>query len=145
MRGAKFEVEREEGPVGLRWSAAERIADASAKGGSSAERVVVREEQPRRCDGDARVGAAVGGVAGAVAGGIADDQRPKFRTYVTSERRPSYAYKEKVVVGAKLPTSGVTYYDVPKEYGVTKYRYTVVNDRPVLVDPGTHSIVQVIE
>ena len=91
------------------------------------------------------VGAAVGGVAGAVAGGIADDQRPKFRTYVTSERRPSYAYKEKVVVGAKLPTSGVTYYDVPKEYGVTKYRYTVVNDRPVLVDPGTHSIVQVIE
>ena len=91
------------------------------------------------------VGAAVGGVAGAVAGGIADDQRPKFRTYVTSERRPSYAYKEKVVVGAKLPTSGVTYYDVPKEYGVTKYRYTVVNNRPVLVDPGTHSIVQVIE
>ena len=91
------------------------------------------------------VGAAVGGVAGAVAGGIADDQRPKFRTYVTSERRPSYAYKEKVAVGAKLPTSGVTYYDVPKEYGVTKYRYTVVNDRPVLVDPGTHSILQVIE
>jgi len=91
------------------------------------------------------VGAAVGGVAGAVVGGIADDQRPKFRTYVTSQHPKSYSYNEKVVVGAKLPTSGVTYYDVPKDYGVTKYRYTVVNDRPVLVDPGTHTIVQVIE
>ena len=91
------------------------------------------------------VGAVVGGAAGAVAGGIADDQRPKFRTYVTQEKRPSYAYKEQLRVGARLPSSGVTYYDVPKDYGVTKYRYTVVNDRPVLVDPGTHTIVQVIE
>lgn len=91
------------------------------------------------------VGAVVGGAAGAVAGGIADDQRPKFRTYVTQEKRPSYTYKEQVRVGATLPTSGVTYYDVPKDYGVTKYRYTVVNDRPVLVDPGTHTIVQVID
>jgi uncharacterized protein YcfJ len=91
------------------------------------------------------VGAAVGGAAGAIAGGIADDQRPKFRTYVTSANRPSYAYKEKVVVGAKLPASGVTYYDVPADYKVTKYKYTVVNERPVLVDPGSHTIVQVIE
>jgi hypothetical protein len=34
---------------------------------------------------------------------------------------------------------------VPREYGVTNYRYTVVNDRPVLVDPSTHRIVQVID
>ena len=91
------------------------------------------------------VGAVVGGAAGAVAGGIADDQRPKFRTYVTQEKRPSYTYKEQVRVGARLPDSGVTYYDVPKDYGVSKYRYTVVNDRPVLVDPGTHTVVQVID
>ena len=70
--------------------------------------------------------------------------------FVASERAvvagaSSYAYKETVVVGAKLPTSGVTYYEVPQEYGVTKYRYTVVNERPVLVDPGTHTIVQVID
>jgi len=91
------------------------------------------------------VGAAVGAGVGAVAGGLADAQRPKFREYVTTQKRPSYAYKEKVVVGAKLPASGVTYYEVPQEYGVTKYRYTVVNDRPVLVDPGNHTIVQVIE
>ena len=81
---------------------------------------------------------------GAVAGGIADDTRPRFRTYV-SDHVPSYRYDREVTVGADLPPSGVTYYEVPKEYGVTKYRYTVVNDRTVLVDPGTHLFVQVIE
>lgn len=91
------------------------------------------------------VGAAVGGAVGAVAGGISDADRPRFREYVTHEKRPSYSYKEDVRVGAVLPSSGVTYYEVPREYGVTKYRYTVVNNRTVLVDPGTHKIVEVIE
>src|ERR687893_806332 len=90
-------------------------------------------------------GAAVGAGVGAVAGGISDVNRPKFRQYVTTQKRQSYAYKEKVAVGAKLPASGVTYYEVPAEYGVTRYRYTIVNDEPVLVDPSTHTIVQVIQ
>ena len=89
-------------------------------------------------------GAAVGAGVGAVAGGISDANRPKFRQYVTTQKRPSYAYKEKVVVGAKLPTSGVTYYEVPAEYGVREYRYTVVNDPVVLVDPRSHRVVQVV-
>ena len=91
------------------------------------------------------VGAAVGAGAGAIAGGIADDTRPRFRSYVTERRHPSYRYEQEVRVGADLPSSGVTYYDVPKEYGVTKYRYTVVNDRTVLVDHSSHRIIQVIE
>lgn len=91
------------------------------------------------------VGAAVGAGVGAVAGGIADDTRPRFHSYVSERRVPSYRYEREVRVGAELPSSGVTYYEVPREYGVTKYRYTVVNDRTVLVDPGTHRIVQVIE
>lgn len=91
------------------------------------------------------VGAAIGAGVGAVAGGIADDTRPRFRSYVTERRVPSYRYDREVVVGADLPSSGVTYHEVPKEYGVTKYRYTVVNDRTVLVDPGTNRIVQIIE
>lgn len=91
------------------------------------------------------VGAVVGAGVGAVAGGIADDTRPRFRSYVTERKVPSYRYDREVVVGADLPSSGVTYYEVPKEYGVTKYRYTVVNDRTVLVDPGSHRIVQIIE
>ena len=50
-----------------------------------------------------------------------------------------------VRVGEDLPSAGVTYYEVPREYGVSRYRYTVVNDRTVLVDPSTHRIVQVID
>ena len=68
------------------------------------------------------VGAAVGAGVGAVAGGIADDTRPRFRTYVQERRVPSYRYEREVRVGEDLPSNGVTYYDVPREYGVTKYR-----------------------
>lgn len=91
------------------------------------------------------VGAVVGAGAGAIVGGIADQQRPEFRSYVVQRRVPSYKYTEQVRVGAKLPASGVTYYEVPAQYGVKEYRYTVVNDRPVLVDPRSHTIVQIIE
>ena len=88
--------------------------------------------------------AAVGAGVGAVAGGIADDTRPSFRSYVEERHVPSYRYEREVRVGEDLPPAGVTYYEVPREYGVTRYRYTVVNDRTVLVDPS-HRIVQVID
>lgn len=90
------------------------------------------------------VGAAVGGVTGAIVGGLAGDAQPRFRQYVVTQNVPSYRYQEEVRVGAVLPSSGVQYYEVPAEYGVTQYRYTVVNDTPVLVDPGTRRIVQVV-
>ncbi|PVE22401.1 hypothetical protein DC522_21185 [Microvirga sp. KLBC 81] len=90
------------------------------------------------------VGAAVGGVTGAIAGGIADQQQSEFRQYVTTQKVPSYTYREEVRVGAVLPETGVTFYDVPAEYKVKGYRYTVVNNTPVLVEPGTRKIVQVI-
>ncbi len=90
------------------------------------------------------VGAAVGGVTGAIVGGIADQQQPEFRTYVTTQKVPSYTYKEEVRVGAVLPESGVTYHEVPAQYKVKGYKYTVVNNTPVLVEPSSHKIVQVI-
>ncbi len=91
------------------------------------------------------VGGVVGGVAGGVAGLLGVDQRPRFREYVVRERVPSYRYKEEVRVGTVLPESGVVYREVPAEYGVRGYSYTIVNDRPVLVEPRTRRIVQVIE
>jgi hypothetical protein len=91
------------------------------------------------------VGAVVGGVTGAIVGGIADQQQPEFHQYVVKQNVPSYTYKEQVHVGAVLPNSGVTYYEVPSQYKVKGYRYTVVNNTPVLVDPGSHKIVQVIQ
>src|SRR6195256_3144682 len=91
------------------------------------------------------VGGTIGGVVGGVAGVLGVDQRPRFRTYAVEQHRPSYQYQGDVRIGAELPEAGVTYYDVPQEYGVREYRYTVVNDRPVLVDPRTRRIVDVVE
>lgn len=91
------------------------------------------------------VGGAVGGVVGGVAGLLGVDQRPRFREYVVREHVPSYRWNGRVAVGAVLPVEGVTYYEVPDEYGVRGYRYTVVNDEPVLVDPRSHRVVQIID
>jgi hypothetical protein len=77
--------------------------------------------------------------------GIAVDQRPAFREYIVRERVPNYTIPDRVVIGGVLPETGVTYYDVPQTFGVTPYRYTVVNGRTVLIEPRTRRIVQVIE
>jgi hypothetical protein len=90
------------------------------------------------------VGAVVGGVTGAIAGGIADQQQPQFRQYVVTQRVPSYRYSEEVRVGSVLPEAGVVYHEVPVEYGARGYRYTVVNEVPVLVEPSSRRIIQVI-
>jgi hypothetical protein len=95
------------------------------------------------------VGAIVGGVIGGVVGGVNGvlgvDDRPRFRTYVVEQRRPSYQYREDLRIGAVLPEEGVTYYDVPQEYGIRDYRYTVVNGRTVLVEPRSRRIVEIVE
>ena len=85
------------------------------------------------------------GLAGPGVGIIADDERPRFRQYIVQERVPSYAVETPVRVGTVLPEAGVTYYDVPQQYGATSYRYTVINDRPVLVEPRTRRVMQVID
>ena len=91
------------------------------------------------------VGGVVGSVVGRVASVLGVDQRPRFHSYVVEQHRPSYRYGEEVRVGAVLPEEGVTYYDVPPEYGVHDYRYTVVNGRTVLVEPRTRRIVEIVE
>src|SRR5689334_23712681 len=83
------------------------------------------------------VGGTVGAATGTVGGILGVDTRPRFREYVVRERHPSYTYREEIRVGAVLPESGVTYYEVPAEYKAPGYRYTIVNDRPVLVEPRT--------
>jgi hypothetical protein len=92
------------------------------------------------------VGGAVGAATGTVGGILGVDDRPRFREYVVRERRPSYRYSEDVRVGVVLPESGVTYYDVPAEYHAPAgYRYTYVNERPVIVEPRTRRIVEIID
>jgi hypothetical protein len=65
---------------------------------------------------------------------------------VVEERIPSYEWPThpRVVVGDVLPSEGVTLYPVPPGYGVTTYQYTVVDNEPVLVDPSSRRIVEVV-
>lgn len=77
--------------------------------------------------------------------GIADDLQPRFREYVIQENVPNYAVPGRVVVGTILPEAGVTYYDVPQQYGANRYRYSRVNGQTILVDPRTRRIIQVID
>ena len=91
------------------------------------------------------VGGTVGAATGTVGGILGVDTRPRFREYVIREHRPSYTYQGDIRVGTVLPAKGVTYYDVPAEYGPRGYRYTVVNDRPVIVEARTRRIVEVVD
>ena len=86
----------------------------------------------------------VGTTAPAV-GVITEEHVPTFRRYVVEERLPSYAIPDRVVIGSTLPEAGIVYYDVPERFGATTYRYTIVNDRTVLVDPRSRRIIQVID
>jgi hypothetical protein len=98
-----------------------------------------------QAQGVVTTGVARGAVIVDDADGIAVDQRPAFREYIIRERVPNYTIPDRVIVGGVLPETGVTYYDVPQSFGVTPYRYTVVNGRTVLVEPRSRRIVQVVE
>jgi len=94
----------------------------------------------------AAAGAVVGGVTTGVAGLLGVDQRPRFREYVIREHHPSFRYGGEVRIGEVLPARGVRFYAVPREYHVRPgYRYAIVNDRPVIVDPRSRQIVEIIE
>ncbi|MBU6459156.1 MAG: DUF1236 domain-containing protein [Bradyrhizobium sp.] len=77
-------------------------------------------------------------------GGIAANQRPAFQQYVIREHVPEFTVPERVEVGTVLPETGVTFYDVPQTFGITPYRYSVVNGRTILVEPRARRVVQVI-
>lgn len=86
------------------------------------------------------VGAAVGGVAGAAIGTMIDPPPAEVREYVVKEQVPSVRVERQVVVGEPLPET-VELRTVPNY----EYRYAVVNDRRVIVEPGTRRVVQVID
>ena len=78
---------------------------------------------------------------------LTPDQERTVYTTITRERvRTAPPAALDVNVGAVLPAE-VEIYEVPTTVEVApvrRYRYTVVNDRVVLVDPGTRKVVRVI-
>ncbi|RYG97865.1 MAG: DUF1236 domain-containing protein [Alphaproteobacteria bacterium] len=88
------------------------------------------------------VGAAVGGVAGAIVGTAIDPPPREVVTYV--QEQPVSApvrVQQQVVVGKPIPET-VVLTPIPSN---EHYAYAVVNDQRVIVDPRTHTVVQIIE
>jgi hypothetical protein len=86
------------------------------------------------------IGAMVGGTVGAAVGAGLEIPNAVI-TSVEGERAPSVVVHERVVAGEPLPPE-VELRPVPR---YTKYRYAVVNDRRVIVDPRTRRIVKIID
>ena len=76
---------------------------------------------------------------------IQPEVRTKVREYVTTNKAKSVAVPSGFTVstGAVLPES-VEIQSFPSTVGVTQYRYVVLGDQTVLVDPGSRRIVEVI-
>jgi hypothetical protein len=93
------------------------------------------------------IGGAVGGVTGAAAGILGIDQRPRFREYVIREHRSVYRLTEPVRVGMVLPPDAhIAFYAIPHQFGALPgYRYAVINDEVVLVEPSRREIVDIID
>lgn len=86
------------------------------------------------------VGGAVGGTVGAAVG-TAVDIPAAVISAVTGLPGPSVVVKERVVVGEPLPE----YVELRPVPSHTEYRYAVVNDRRVIVEPRTRRVIRVIE
>jgi hypothetical protein len=77
---------------------------------------------------------------------VTPEVRTKVKQYVVKEKRATVAAPSGVTIttGSVLPPS-IELHTFPADVGVTQYRYTVVGDRTVLVDPGSRRIIEVIE
>ena len=85
------------------------------------------------------VGAIVGGTVGAAVGAAVEI--PNAVITAIPERERSVTVRERVIVGEPLPPT-VELRVVPSH---TEYRYAVVNDRRVIVDPHTRRVVKIID
>ena len=86
------------------------------------------------------IGEAVGGTVGAAVG-LGLEIPNAVITSIQGERAPSVTVRERIVVGEPLPSS-VELRTVPSH---TEYRYAVVNDRRVIVEPRTRKIIKIID
>jgi uncharacterized protein DUF1236 len=85
------------------------------------------------------IGAMVGGTVGAAVGAAVEIPNAVITAIPRNER--SVVVQERVVVGEPLPPS-VELRVVPNH---TEYRYAVVNDRRVIVEPRTRKVIRVID
>ncbi|MCK1709675.1 MULTISPECIES: DUF1236 domain-containing protein [unclassified Bradyrhizobium] len=77
---------------------------------------------------------------------IEPEYRTRIKSYITEHRLRPVTTKEKIVVGATVP-SEVELEAIPADWGpsLIKYRYVYSGDRVMLVDPGSRTVVQEID
>jgi len=119
--------------------AASLLASTAALAQSTTERGA-REGARAGGDVGGPIGAVVGGTVGAAVG-LGLEVPNAVITSVQGERAPSVVVRERVVVGEPLPEE-VVLRPVPN---YTEYRYAVVNDRRVIVDPHTRKVIRIID
>jgi hypothetical protein len=102
----------------------------------------------RNTNRGAREGAAVGGPIGGFVGGtvglatgLAEGVTTGVIDAVRGGPAPNVVVQERVAVGEPLPPR-VRLYEVPR---YNRYRYAVVNNERVIVDPRTRVVIRVIE
>jgi maltose-binding protein MalE len=77
---------------------------------------------------------------------IQPEVRTKVKQYVTTSKPKSVTVPPsvKITKGTVLPET-VEIQSFPSEVGVTEYRYAVVGDQTVLVEPSSRRIIEVVE
>ncbi|UFX05091.1 DUF1236 domain-containing protein (plasmid) [Sinorhizobium medicae WSM1115] len=65
----------------------------------------------------------------------------EVKTYVLEQNTPSITYEGEIVVGQPIPET-VEIHTIPEQ---PDFAYAVVNDRRVIVNPKTHTVVEVLE
>jgi Protein of unknown function (DUF1236) len=106
--------------------------------------IALAQDPGRAANRGAAEGARVGGPVGAFVGGTVGLATGIAEGVVDAVRvapAPNVVIRERVVVGEPLPRE-VRLYEVPR---YRAYRYAVVNDERVIVDPRTRRVIRVIE
>jgi hypothetical protein len=77
---------------------------------------------------------------------VAPPMRTSIKEYVVKEKIAPVTIKEKVAVGAALP-SEVAFLPVPTTWGpdLVKYHYVYHDNRVVLVEPTSRKVVHIID
>src|SRR6266487_201796 len=98
------------------------------------------EGAARGGDAAGPVGEIVGGTVGAAVGAAVEIPNAVISS-IPDDRGRSVTVRERVVVGEPLPPT-VVLRTVPSH---TEYRYAVVNDRRVIVEPRTRRVIRIID
>lgn len=65
----------------------------------------------------------------------------EVRTYVLEQNAPSVTFEGDLAVGTVLPET-VEIHTIPDQ---TEYSYVIVNDKRVIVNPTTRTVVEIVE